>query len=724
MSTVYVATDQRLDRDVALKVLHPHLVNDGNFLDRLAREARAAAKLSHPHVVGVLDQGHDGDTAYLVMEYIKGHTLRDVINSKGALSPRLALALIDPVVEGLGAAHAAGMIHRDVKPENVLIADDGRIKIGDFGLARAVTTSTSTGALIGTVAYLSPELVLGKPADARSDIYSTGIMLFEMLTGRQPFDGEVPIQVAYQHVNSTVGPPSGLVPGLAGEVDELVQWCTASDPEQRPVDGNALLAELRHIRTNLTDSELDLQPPAAVAAAAAAGGASAPASPAPGHRGATAPPAPARLPAHMPHPPVPGGPPVQEGRPVHEVQGNHTELLAPIHGGEVPRGRPTEVISRASNPTTVFSAPAASTPVSSTPRPPTPGSSPARPVLPSYGFDDDDSDDGPLPLSKREQRKLDRHEEKARSRAAATPVRTLREGNPRRRGALWIVILVILALLATGAGWFFGMGPGSPGTVPAVANRTVAEAQQLLRDAGFQSSTQDVFDDDVKAGLVVGSEPAAGVEIRKFQQVSLFVSKGPQLFPLPQLAGKTLEASKEALNGAEMALGKVTEKFDEEVPAGTVLSQAPAPGTSVRHGTPVSLTVSKGPQPIPVPDVRGQGQEEAVRAIEAAGLKAAVADKTVHDRNIPEGAVVSQEPASGTLTRGQTVTLTISEGPKLVKVPNYIGKQVEDATEALRKRGFEVRVNEILGGFFGTVRDQDPVDTEVPEGSVITLTVV
>ena len=212
-------------------------------------------------MVGVLDQGDDGETAYLVMEYIKGHTLRDVINAKGALSPRLALALIDPVVEGLGAAHAAGMIHRDVKPENVLIADDGRIKVGDFGLARAVTTTTSTGALIGTVAYLSPELVLGKQADARSDIYSVGIMLYEMITGRQPFDGEVPIQVAYQHVNSTVGPPSALVPGLAAEIDELVQWCTASDPDKRPVDGMRLLPELRHIRTNLSDAELDLRPP-------------------------------------------------------------------------------------------------------------------------------------------------------------------------------------------------------------------------------------------------------------------------------------------------------------------------------------------------------------------------------------------------------------------------------------------------------------------------------
>lgn len=700
MSTVYLATDQRLDRDVALKVLHPHLVNDGSFLDRLSREARSAAKLSHPHVVGVLDQGHDGQTAYLVMEYIKGHTLRDVINEKGALSPRLALALIDPVVEGLGAAHDAGLIHRDVKPENVLIAENGRIKIGDFGLARAVTTTTTTGTLIGTVAYLSPELVLGKPADARSDIYSTGIMLYEMLTGQQPFDGEVPIQVAYQHVNSTVAPPSGLVPGLAEEVDELVQWCTANDPDKRPVDGNALLSELRHIRTNLSDAELDLQPPAARHAANAAGAAGATVSAGamglnPAGPGIAAPPAPARLPSAA-------------------APGSHTEVLSPVDGPGVQR--PTEVISHTSNPTTMI---------------------PARRLPAKFGVDADDDDagsaapaaygdggDSQRPLSKREQRKQDRVDQRARSRAAATPLRTLREGNARRRGVLWIVILVIAALLATGAGWFFGMGPGSPGTVPAVANRTVAEAQQLLQGAGFQSSTQDVFDDDVRAGLVVGSDPEAGTEIRKYQQVSLFVSKGPQLFPLPQLPGKSLDAAKEALSGAEMALGKVTEKFDEEAPAGTVLAQSPAAGTQVRHGTPVSLTVSKGPQPIPVPDVRGEEQGAAFRAIEAAGLVAVVADETVNDRNVPKGAVVKQEPASGTLTRGATVTLTISAGPKLVKVPNYIGEQVGDAREALEKRGFEVRVNNILGGFFGTVRDQDPVDVEVPEGSVVTLTVV
>ena len=669
MSTVYLAVDQRLDRDVALKVLHPHLAADENFLGRLGREAKAAARLSHPHVVGVLDQGNDGTTAYLVMEYIKGHTLRDVIRDRGALPPRLALALIDPVVEGLAAAHSAGFIHRDVKPENVLIADDGRIKIGDFGLARAVTSSTSTGALIGTVAYISPELVLGKPADARSDVYSVGIMLYEMLTGRQPFEGEVPIQVAYQHVNGTVGPPSDQVPGLAGEVDELVQWCTANDPENRPVDGNALLQELRHIRTHLTDAELDLQPPAAIAAGS----------------------------QHQ-----------------------------------------TEVLARGSNPTTFLPSPRPAAP----PYPPghfapeqdshagQAATAPAaHPRMPGLALpDDDDSDSGwsppPPRLGKRAQRRADKENERLRAVAAATPVRTLRNGNPRRRGILWVLVLVIAALLATGAGWFFGMGPGAAAAVPSVANKTVAQAQQVLSGVGFRSTTSDVFDDQVPTGLVVGSEPAAGTEIRKLQPVSLLVSKGPQLFPLPKLTGGTLEGAKSALNAAEMALGTVAEKFDEEAAAGTVLSQDPGAGTPVRHGTPVALVVSKGPQPIPVPSVIGKSEDDAVAAIEAAGLTAEVSPDEVFDRNVPEGDVAGQAPANGTLARGGTVTLTISKGPRMVNVPSYIGKQASEARKALEALGFQVRVNNILGGFFGTVRDQSPVDREVPEGSVITITVV
>jgi len=681
MSTVYLATDRRLERDVALKVLHPHMAGDPQFLDRLGREAKAAARLSHPHVVGVLDQGEDGPLAYLVMEYIKGHTLRDVIKDKGALTPRLALALIDPVVEGLGAAHAAGLIHRDVKPENVLIADDGRIKIGDFGLARAISTTTSTGALIGTVAYLSPELVMGRQADARSDIYSLGIMLYEMITGRQPFDGDVPIQVAYQHVNSTVGAPSELVPGLADELDELVQWCTANDPEQRPVDGNALLSELRHIRTNLSDAELDLRPPAALPNSGGPAGAAA---------GSVAAVAGARA----------GAQPGASGE-------AHTELLGGIQ-------QPTEVISRDSHhPTTVLSG---------TPRPGAYGPLSA-PDEPGFGATAEEPVGMPAPASKRALRKQDRDEEKARQRAAATPSRSLRPGNPRRRGLVWILVLVVLALLAAGAGWFFGMGPGSPGTIPQLANKTVAEAQQLLRTAGFQSTTRDVFDDDVSPGLVVGSEPSAGQVVRKFESVSLAVSKGPELFPLPELTGKSLDDAKSALNGAGMALGPVTESYDDAAAAGTVLSQAPAKGTAAKHGTPVALTVSKGPQPIPVPDVRGKDQDAAVKALEAAGLKAVVAPEPVFDRAVAKGKVAGQDPATGNLTKGGTVALTISKGPKFVQVPDVFRKPEAEAVKALKDAGFEVKVSYAFGSsVLGLVAGQDKTGRQ-PEGSVITITV-
>ena len=441
-------------------------------------------------------------------------------------------------------------------------------------------------------------------------------------------------------------PPPELVPGLAAEIDELVQWCTANDPDKRPVDGNALLSELRHIRRNLSDAELDLQPPAARPA----------------------------LPAVPPPPLPPAGRP--GGSPDPRRRGNGaTEVI----GG---RQQPTEFIARGSNPTTVMSA---------APRHPGYGPLSAPDDVPYAAgyYDDDDGDVSAVPAGKRAQRKHDRDEEKARQRAAATPVRSLREGNPRRRGLLWILVLVIAALLAGGAGWFFGMGPGSPGTIPELANKTVAEAQQLLRTAGFQSTTKDVFDDDVAPGLVVGSEPAAGEVIRKFQPVSLAVSKGPELFPLPELIGKSLDEAKTALNGAGMALGQISETFDESAPAGTVLAQAPRSGNPVRHGTPVDLTVSKGPQPIPVPDVRGQEQGDAVKALEAAGLKAVISPETVFDRTGAQG----RRGGAGSGLRqpdpGGTVTLTISKGPRLVDVPSFIGKQVDEA--AGRPRGARLR---------------------------------
>src|SRR4051812_28740803 len=251
MATVYEANDLRLDRTVAGKVMHPGLGDDDEFAARFVAEARSAAKLSHPNVVSVFDQGNDDGTVFLAMELIPGHTLRDTIGKEAPLSTARSLALLEPIVSALAAAHQAGLVHRDVKPENVLISDDGRIKVADFGLAKAMsatTQHTATGVLIGTVSYVAPELVVEGRSDARADVYAVGVILYELLTGKKPHEGETPIQVAYKHVHEDVPPPSRLSPGVPDYVDALVSRATARDREQRPADAGVLLHHLRRVK--------------------------------------------------------------------------------------------------------------------------------------------------------------------------------------------------------------------------------------------------------------------------------------------------------------------------------------------------------------------------------------------------------------------------------------------------------------------------------------------
>ncbi len=252
MATVYVATDLRLERRIALKIMHGHLSDDSVFQGRFIQEARAAARLADPHVVNVFDQGQDDDMAYMVMEYLPGITLRELMREQRRLSTTQTITIMDAILSGLAAAHRAGIVHRDVKPENVLLAEDGRIKIGDFGLARATTANTASGQmLLGTIAYLAPELVTRGSADARSDIYALGIMLYEMLTGEQPYKGEQPMQIAYQHATDSVPRPSVKNPAVPEQLDELVLWATERSPDGRPVDADAMLTRLREIEAEL-----------------------------------------------------------------------------------------------------------------------------------------------------------------------------------------------------------------------------------------------------------------------------------------------------------------------------------------------------------------------------------------------------------------------------------------------------------------------------------------
>ena len=267
MATVYRAVDTRLTRTVAVKVMHVGLGDDAEFARKFDREARAAARLAHPNVVAVFDQGSDlieghSSRPYIVMEHVDGYTLRDVINREAPMLPLRALEVIEPVLAALAAAHDAGLVHRDVKPENVLISDRGQIKVADFGLAKAISSQTSTatqGLLIGTVSYLPPELVVSGQADARSDVYSTGVVLFELLTGRKPHTGDTPIQVAYAHVHADVPAPSrfptaGPVPPY---LDALVARATSRTPSARPADARVLLTEVRRVQSALRDGRRD-----------------------------------------------------------------------------------------------------------------------------------------------------------------------------------------------------------------------------------------------------------------------------------------------------------------------------------------------------------------------------------------------------------------------------------------------------------------------------------
>ena len=666
MSTVYRAKDLRLGRNIALKILPASLANDTAFIAALSREAASAASLSHPHVVQIHDHAVSPEHAYLVYEFIDGHTLRTVIDQQAPLSPRQALDLLDPIVEGLAAAHNAGIVHRDVKPENVLISRQGWVKIGDFGLSHAVSAAKHTGELLGTVHYLAPELALRQGSDARSDIYSAGIMLYELLTGRQPFHGNH-IAVATAQVREDVPPPSLLVPGLPAVMDELVRCMTEKDPDHRPADGAALLEDLRHIRRTLSPAALDFGSPAATRASAS-------------------------------------------------NPGQDTEVI-PVQDA-------TSVLAAPMFPTTVLPAPAGLYPDGAG-QDNDGGGGPGTAAFDGTASDDLAHARPPATLSKRQAAAQAKADRKEQARAASTPRTTLGPAHPRRRALLWTAIVVFLAVLAATAGWFLGFGPGALADVPDVHNKSVPQAQALLRTAGFENlPTSEIFDEKVAAGFIVSTDPAAGDSVRKFNSITLLVSRGPVLYPVPQLVGTALEAARAALMDGGLAAGGESGQYDEKVPAGIVLGQDPAAGKEFRANTKVNLVVSKGPRPVPVPTVTGRAEADAVAALQAVGLVAAIAPERQNSVGVPAGAVLSQAPESGDLKAGDTVTLTLSKGPRMIDVPSLVGKQVGAATSELKALGFQVEVKNLLGGFFGTVRFQTPGGGQAPEGSTIVLQVI
>jgi beta-lactam-binding protein with PASTA domain/serine/threonine protein kinase len=630
MASVYEAMDTRLDRTVAIKVMHAGLGDDDEFAARFVREARAAARLSHPNVVSVYDQGDDAGTVFLAMELVQGHTLRDTLTKESPMSPSRALALLEPVLSALASAHRAGLIHRDVKPENVLIADDGRIKVADFGLAKAVSADTqhtaTKGVLIGTVSYLAPELVVEGRADARADVYAAGVMLYELLTGSKPHEGESPIQVAYKHVHHDVPPPSAVVPDLPPYVDALVARATARDPSQRPADASVLLHQVHRVSHALAHG---VQDDAELTADLAL-----------------------LLPA-------------REGDTSPDMwdDAEMAALMAP------------SAVVREDTATYPAAKPPPLRPPASAPRPPAPPRTPSRP-------------------------------------------------RRSRKGPLLLVLALLLATVGGAGAYWFGWARYT--STPGVIGLSQAAAEDKLEDAGLGVDFADeAYSETVPAGMVIATDPTAGSRILQDGTVTVTVSLGKERYDVPRLKGLTEDQAQDALLKVKLAYDQTVERWSETVPAGTVLGSVPAMGTTLRPGAAVDLVVSKGRRPIKVGSWVGKDIDDVRRALEKRGLEAEVTSE-VYDDAVPDDHVISQEPGTGTLFRGDAVSFVVSKGPELVEVPDVTASGYESAVEELEALGFEVDV--VRGSTYiglGFVYSMDPgAGAMIPRGSTITLNLV
>jgi serine/threonine-protein kinase len=616
MATVYIALDERLDRKVALKVMHPDLAKDESFVQRFRREARSAAILSHPNVVAVYDQGEDDGHVFLAMELVNGVTLRQVMHSEGPLTPRAALDIFDPVLQALGAAHSAGLIHRDVKPENVILREDGTVKVADFGLARAIantTLTTQTGLLLGTVAYLSPEQVERGIADARSDVYAAGLLLFEMLTGSKAYLGDSAIHVAYQHVHSNVPLPSSRVDTVPAGLDHLVARASARDPDKRPRDANELLAEMRRARQALSPGELDQRPAVALGSVAnptmtlsrtavvpaitqSEGAVSASTS----YTGAGA------------------GAGAGTGS---SGSGRHLPGLGPLAG----RKRLVALIA------VILCAVAAVLFFTAGPG--------AKTAVPKVVGSTTEVAQQALTVAHLDASVVRSFDEtiKAGVVIAGDPA----AGSEIRRGSS--VTLTV------------SKGPERYG-VPQLIGRTEAEARQRVTDTRLTvGKVTKAFSETVPQGQVISTAPVANTSVKRASPVNLVISAGRQPIAITDWTGRPANQAIAAMTKAKLKVTATKQDWSDTVPKGSVLSQSPSGGT-LFQGDPVTLVISRGPQLVVVPNVVGQQERPARQALEGLGFTVKVERalggffRTVRLQSVAAGTPAPQ---------GSTITLTV-----------------------------------------------------------------
>lgn len=633
MSMVFRGVDTRLDRPVAIKVMDPKFSGDPQFLTRFEFEARSVAKLKHSSLVAVYDQGVDGEYPFLIMELVEGGTLRELLRERGPMPPHAVRAVAEPVLRAIGVAHAAGLVHRDIKPENVLISDAGEVKIADFGLVRAVAGSnlTSASVILGTAAYLSPEQVTAGSADARSDVYSFGILIFELLTGRTPFTGDTSLSIAYQRVEKDVPSPSRFIEGVPPEFDELVAHATAREPAHRFADATEMAAELHRIAAVLHLPEYRVPAPQESAEHLSAR-----------YRVAQTPAGPAE--------------PANTGRPITEAttrlaaEPAHTRVMTAAHPMPDPEPEPSRLAPPPPQPPyrQEFQADRGSSRrrvliwaavvvvlalllgiggwwlgvgrYSSVPPIAGMNTEQATATLKNAGF-----------------------ETTVRSKASdIIPVGGV-VGTDPSAGARVLKGSTVAVLVSS----------GQPQVPQFRTGQDAKTVHQLIRDAGLTPVDGGERPSTAPKGSVAQLDPAPGTVLPTGAQVKVYRSKGSQPVKVPDVRGKTVEEARTALQNVGITVADTRDEFDSRVKSGQVAGTDPAAGTQALSGSSVTLIVSNAVQ---VPDVIGRNAAAARTELENLGLKVVLNQVFSGDR----GTVRVQSPFGGAnVAPGSTVTLTV-----------------------------------------------------------------
>ncbi|MFI5534810.1 Stk1 family PASTA domain-containing Ser/Thr kinase [Nocardia sp. NPDC051900] len=629
MSMVFRGVDTRLDRPVAIKVMDPKFAGDPQFLSRFEFEARAVAKLKHPSLVAVYDQGIDGDHPFLIMELVEGGTLRELLRERGPMPPHAVRAVAEPVLAAIGVAHSAGLVHRDIKPENVLISDAGEVKIADFGLVRAVAAANTTSAsvILGTAAYLSPEQVTSGSADSRSDVYSFGVLIFELLTGRVPFTGDTSISVAYQRIENDVPSPSAFISGVPPEFDELVAKATAREPAHRFADANEMAAALRLIGAELRLPAYRVPAPQDSAEHLSAGyrAVQPDRDDQPGFAGASAlPPQPVQhtrvVTAQRPR--IDHDAPDAYDRP-QPVRQAHPAAPYPPYSDDINRSRRTVWVWVAIVAVLTLLVGIGGWWL---------GVGRYSAVPPIAGLDTD--------------------------KAVATLQNAGFETEIRQKASDAIPVGGVVgsdpsagSKITKGSTVAVLVSNGKPKVPDVKAGDQVSKVNQLIRDNGLQPVDAGEVSNTAPKGTVARVEPNPGTVLPLGAQVKVYRSKGSQPVKVPDVRGKSTDEATKILTAAGIAVRETKPQFDRSVEADNAIGTQPGAGATIQSGDGVVLLISNA---LKMPDVRGWTVANARAKLESLGLRVEVKQLARADSSL----VVSQTPAIGVnLEAGDTVTI-------------------------------------------------------------------